>query len=139
MTNILNKIFEQKKIELDNDKKKCSYKSLEKLLDKKKRRNFKELLIQSQSKKSTNIIAEIKKGSPSAGIIIEDYQPENLAITYEQSGVGAISILTEKNFFNGHLDHLSLVHKSSKLPILRKDFIFDPYQILQSKILFCIV
>ena len=134
MTSILDKICAQKKIELDKEKKRCSYQSLEKLLDKKKKRNFKELLRNSQSEKNNNIIAEIKKASPSAGIIIEDYVPENIAMKYERSGVGAISILTEQNFFKGYLDHLFLVHKNSNLPILRKDFIFDPYQILQSKI-----
>ena len=134
MTNILNKICKQKNVTLIEEKKRCSYQSLEKILDKKKKRNFKNLLIKSQVEQNINIIAEIKKASPSAGIIVEDYIPEKIAIKYEQSGVGAISILTEKNFFNGHLDHLSLVHNNSNLPILRKDFIFDPYQILQSKV-----
>ena len=134
MTSILDAIYKQKKIELIEEKKRYSYKSLEKLLDKSKKRNFKKLLINSQSKKNNNIIAEIKKASPSAGIIVNDYIPEDIAMKYEKSGVGAISILTEQNFFKGHIDHLSLVHKYSTLPILRKDFIFDPYQILQSKI-----
>ena len=134
MTSILDKICDQKKIDLIKEKKRCSFQSLEKLLINKKKRNFKELLINSQLKKNNNIIAEIKKASPSAGIIIEDYMPENLAVNYEKSGVGAISILTEQNFFKGNIDHLTLVHKNSNLPILRKDFIFDPYQILQSKI-----
>ena len=134
MTNILNTIYKQKNIELIEEKKRCSYESLKKLLNNNKKRNFKELLINAQTENNNNIIAEIKKASPSAGVIIEDYEPENLAIKYEQSGVGAISILTEKKFFKGNLDHLSLVHKNSKLPILRKDFIFDSYQILQSKV-----
>ena len=134
MENILNKICVQKNIELIEEKKRCSYETLKKLLNKNKKRNFKEILMDAQLNNNNNIIAEIKKASPSAGIIINNYKPENLAIEYEQSGVGAISILTEKNFFKGSLDHLSLVHKNSKLPILRKDFIIDSYQILQSKI-----
>ena len=134
MENILNKICAQKNIELIEEKKRCSYETLKKLLNNNKKRNFKEVLMDAQLNNNNNIIAEIKKASPSAGIIINNYEPENLAIEYEQSGVGAISILTEKNFFNGSLDHLSLVHKNSKLPILRKDFIIDSYQILQSKI-----
>ena len=134
MTNILNLICNQKNIELVEEKRRCSYQSLEKLLDKKKKRNFKELLMNSQIEINNNIIAEFKIESPSAGIIFEDYFPENIAMKYEQSGVGAISILTEKNFFKGHLDHLSIIHENSKLPILRKDFIIDKYQILQSKI-----
>ena len=117
MKNILSKICAQKNIELIEEKKRCSYKTLKKLLNKNKKRNFKEVLMDAQLNNNNNIIAEIKKASPSAGIIINNYEPENLAIEYEQSGVGAISILTEKNFFNGSLDHLSLVHKNSKLPI----------------------
>jgi len=134
MTNILNEICRQKEISLIEEKKRYSYKTLEKLIDNKKNRSFKKLLINSQSEQNNNIIAEIKKASPSAGIIIENYIPENIAIKYEQSGVGAISILTEQNFFKGSLDHLSIIHNNSNLPILRKDFIIDPYQILQSKI-----
>ena len=134
MKSLLDQICDKKKIELENDKKKCSYQTLEKLLDKKNKRKFQQLLINSHLTKKNNIIAEIKKASPSAGIIIDNYFPESIAIEYEKSGVGAISILTEKNFFMGKLDHLSLIHINSKIPILRKDFIFDPYQILQSKV-----
>ena len=123
-----------KKIDLEQHKKRCSYQSLEKILDKKQKRKFRDLLFNSQYEKKNNIIAEIKKASPSAGLIIEDYFPENIAVEYERSGVGAISVLTEQNFFKGHLDHLSIVNNNSKLPILRKDFIFDPYQILESKV-----
>ena len=65
-------------------------------MDKKKKRNFRQLLVNTQNTKNNNIIAEIKKASPSAGIIIEDYEPENIAIKYEQAGAGAISILTEQ-------------------------------------------
>lgn len=134
MNNILDKICAQKKIELNNEKIKCSYQSLEKLINKEKIRNFNNLLSNSQKQKCNNIIAEIKKASPSAGIIVKDYHPDIIAMQYEKSGAGAISILTEKNFFNGQLEHLSLINTKSKIPLLRKDFIFDPYQILQSKI-----
>jgi len=134
MNNILNKICEQKKIDLIEEKRKCSYQTLEKLLKINIKRDFKKILIKSQIENKNNIIAEIKKASPSAGIIVENYVPEVIAKKYEKSGVGAISILTEMNFFQGHLDHLSIVYNNCHLPILRKDFIFDPYQILQSKI-----
>ena len=124
----------KKKVELEKTKQKCSFSTLEKIFQDKKNRNFKQLLINSQKKEKNNIIAEIKKASPSAGIIVKDYLPENIAIDYEKSGAGAISILTEKNFFLGNIDHLSLINKKSNLPILRKDFIIDPYQILESKV-----
>ena len=134
MKDILSKICENKKIELEKTKQRCSFSSLEKILQNKNNRNFKELIINSQDKKNNNIIAEIKKASPSAGVIIKDYFPEIIAADYEKSGVGAISILTENTFFQGDLDHLSLINKKTNLPILRKDFIIDPYQILESKV-----
>ena len=134
MNNLLAQICKKKKIELKLSKKRCSFSSLEKLIQEKKNRGFKKLLINSQIKNRNNLIGEIKKASPSAGIIIEDYFPENIALNYEQSGVGAISILTETSFFKGHLDHISMINKKTNLPIIRKDFIIDPYQILESKV-----
>ena len=133
MNNILKQICETKKKELKEIKKKCSLSTLEKIINEKTNRNFKNLLIESKENNKNNIIAEIKKGSPSAGVLIEDYFPEKISIKYEKSGVGAISILTEKNFFYGEIDHLSLVSKQTNLPIIRKDFIIDSYQILESK------
>ncbi len=134
MKNILEKICESKKIELIKTKQRCSTNSLKKLIKNTKNRGFKNLLINSEKNKKNNIIAEIKKSSPSAGIIIKNYFPELIASNYEKSGVGAISILTESNFFSGNIDHLSLINKKVNLPILRKDFIIDSYQILESKI-----
>ena len=134
MNNLLAQICEKKKIELEFSKKRCSFSSLEKLIQEKKNRSFKQLLINSQNKKNNNLIAEIKKASPSAGIIIQDYVPENIAMNYEKCGVGAISILTETSFFKGQLEHLSVINKKTNLPIIRKDFIIDPYQILESKV-----
>ena len=134
MTDILYKICENKKNELIESKKRCSFSSLQKILQDKKNRGFKNLLSNSQKQQNNNIIAEIKKSSPSAGVIIKDYFPENIAIDYEKSGAGSLSILTETSFFQGNLDHLSLINKKSNLPILRKDFIIDAYQILESKI-----
>ena len=135
MVNILQKICEEKSKELEETKKRCSFKTLEKLISPKlEKREFKEELISSQKNKNNFIIGEIKKQSPSAGEIIVDYIPENIAVIYEKSGIGALSILTESNYFFGNIDHLSLVKKKTNLPILRKDFIIDKYQILESKI-----
>ena len=134
MSNILKQICDKKKIEIEYTKKKYSLQSLKKLLPKKNNRNFKKILKASKKNKINNIIAEIKKRSPSAGMIIEDYSPEKIAIEYEKSGAGAISILTESSFFSGHIDHLSLINKKVNLPILRKDFILDSYQIYESKV-----
>ena len=135
MVNILKKICEDKSIELEEAKKRCSFKTLEKLISSKlEKREFKEKLILSQNNKENFIIGEIKKQSPSAGEIVSDYIPEELAIIYERSGIGALSILTENKYFLGSIDHLPLVKKNTNLPILRKDFIIDRYQILESKI-----
>jgi len=135
MNNLLEKICHDKKKEILETKKKCSFKTLEKLLpDKETKRNFKNNLINAQIHKRNFIIGEIKKSSPSAGNIIKEYYPEEIALIYEKAGVGAISVLTEKNYFEGQIDHLSLIKKRTNLPILRKDFIIDEYQILESKV-----
>ena len=104
MRDILNTICENKRIELKKTKKKCSFSSLEKIIKDKKNRGFKNLLINAHKKKKNNLIAEIKKASPSAGIIIQDYFPESIAVDYEKAGVGAISILTETFFLMDRLN-----------------------------------
>ena len=134
MTNILKEICKKKKKEIEILKSKCSLNSLIKLLPNQKNKNFKNLIQKSQINKSNNIIAEIKKCSPSAGEIIKEYTPENIAYQYEKSGAGAISILTESNYFKGDIDHITLIQNKTNLPILRKDFIIDKYQIYESKV-----
>ena len=134
MNSLLTDICNRKKKEIELLKTKCSLKSLQKILGKKESRGFEKLLKDSQQKEKNNIIAEIKKASPSAGDIIKNYYPEDIAVNYEKAGAGAISILTEKNFFKGNIDHLSLINKKTNIPILRKDFIIDPYQIYESKV-----
>ena len=99
MNDLLKKICQKKRNELEIAKNRCSLTSLKKLLPEKKNKGFKNLLQLSQKNKKNNIIAEIKKTSPSAGEIIKHYVPEDIAIQYEKSGAGAISILTEKLFF----------------------------------------
>jgi len=78
-------------------------------------------------------IAEVKKASPSAGIIREDFNYLNIAKEYEAGGASAISVLTDKAFFKGDLKYLSEIKKTVNLPVLRKDFIIDPYQIYEAK------
>lgn len=86
-------------------------------------------------KSSTNIriIAEIKKASPSLGIIREDFNPVEIAHIYEAGGAAAVSVLTDEKFFQGSLSYLTDVKKSVNLPILRKDFIVDAYQIYEAR------
>ena len=78
------------------------------------------------------LIAEVKQASPSRGILCQNFNPAELAITYAQSGANAISVLTEENYFKGSIDHLAAIREVVELPLLRKDFIFDPYQVYQS-------
>lgn len=81
------------------------------------------------------IIAEMKKASPSAGVIVEKYDPVAIARQYEQGGAIALSVVTEPHFFMGSNSHLENVRKSTKLPILRKDFICEIYQLYESAVL----
>jgi len=134
MNELLKEICQKKRVELEITKSKCSFQTLEKLLPKKNNRGLKKILNDSQKNKNINIIAEIKKASPSAGVIINEYFPEEIANQYEKSGAGAISILTESSFFKGNIDHLSTISQKTNIPLLRKDFIIDEYQILESKI-----
>jgi len=135
MNNILKKICEDKKLELEILKKKCSLNSLKKLIsDQINKRDFKNVIIKSVEERKNFIIGEIKKASPSAGEIIHNYEPIEIAKIYERAGVKALSVLTEKNYFKGEIDHLSFIKQNTNIPILRKDFIIDEYQIYESKV-----
>jgi indole-3-glycerol phosphate synthase len=80
------------------------------------------------------LIAEIKRASPSRGLLVSDFDPLRLAGIYRENGAAAISVLTDERYFGGHLDHLRLLAgQSPRLPILRKDFLCDPYQIYQAR------
>ena len=85
-------------------------------------------------KSKFSLIAEIKKASPSAGVIVEKFEPIYLAKVYEESGASALSVLTDEKFFQGRLEHLKLAKESTTIPILRKDFIIDESQIYESRI-----
>jgi indole-3-glycerol phosphate synthase len=80
-----------------------------------------------------NIIAECKRRSPSRGVLRADYDPVTLAASYERAGAAALSVLTEPTFFDGSLEHLAAVRGAVRLPILRKDFIIDSYQLLEAR------
>ncbi len=85
------------------------------------------------SRSGYNVIAELKKGSPSRGIIRADYAPAALAPSLESAGAAALSVLTEEEFFFGSLADLKAVKKTVQIPILRKDFIFDPWQVWETR------
>lgn len=79
------------------------------------------------------LIAEVKKASPSKGVLIEDFDAVRLATTYAENGAAALSVLTDNKFFQGHLDDLSAVRAVMELPVLRKDFILDTYQLYEAR------
>jgi indole-3-glycerol phosphate synthase len=93
-------------------------------------RSFRSALEQKENELA--LIAEVKKASPSAGVIVAEFDPVAIAQKYERDGAAAISILTDEQFFQGHLDHLSAVRRMANVPLLRKDFILDEAQIAES-------
>jgi indole-3-glycerol phosphate synthase len=92
------------------------------------RRNFRAAL----RAKSPAIIAEIKKASPSRGVLIEDFQPAALARMYEQGGAATLSVLTDRDFFQGSLDDLKAARAACQLPVIRKDFTISEYHVLEA-------
>lgn len=79
------------------------------------------------------LIAEVKQASPSRGVLNPNLNPTKLAKTYAEGGAAAISVLTEENYFKGSIDYLAAIREVVRLPLLRKDFIFDPYQVYESR------
>jgi len=95
--------------------------------------SFLSKLGKNNKKNRLSLIAEVKKASPSKGLIRQDFDPVSIALEYQNSNATAISVLTDEKFFQGSINYLKQVRKSVKLPLLRKDFVIDPYQIYQTR------
>ena len=126
--NFLEEIVRCKKVEIKLHKKQRPLKEL-----RNRRQHRKRDFAAAIAKKGLNIIAEVKKASPSKGVIREDFNYLQIADIYEKNGASAISVLTEEKYFKGSLCFLSEITKQAKVPVLRKDFIIDSYQIYESK------
>jgi len=132
--NVLDKIIKKKIERIKNLKDSIELDSLKDLIDKNDNfLNFKEKIENNIDNKKLSLIAEIKKASPSAGIIIDNYDPVEIAKIYNDNKASCFSILTEEDFFLGSLHHISKVKEKFKLPILCKDFFVDKFQIPLAK------
>ena len=132
--NILNNIITKKIERIDLLKKSTSLDSLNEIIDKNSSYiNFKEKIENNITHNKISIIAEIKKASPSAGVIINNYNPVEIAKIYYENKVTCLSVLTEEDFFLGNLIHISKIKQQFNLPILCKDFFIDKFQIPLAK------
>ncbi len=133
---ILDKIAEHKRLEVAQAKCRRSLASLQngigELED--QPRGFLRALHATADSSRTAVIAEVKKGSPSKGVIREDFDPLTIAETYQDNGATCLSVLTDEHFFMGNLQYLGKIREIVNLPLLRKDFICDPYQIYEARV-----
>jgi indole-3-glycerol phosphate synthase len=139
MTNtpdILKKISARKEQEVIERKKNISFDQLmKKAYDNRETIDFYQALKNKVDLKQNAIIAEIKKASPSKGVLRENFNPVEIAKSYEAHGAACLSVLTDKDFFQGDDQFLIDVRKAVSLPILRKEFIIDPYQVLEARVM----
>ena len=132
--NVLEKIIQKKNKKIVNLKKTISLGTLNELINTNKTFiNFKEKIENNIKENKFSIIAEIKKASPSAGVIIKEYDPVKIANIYNDNKATCLSVLTEEDFFLGNLIHISKIKKKIKLPVLCKDFFIDKFQVPLSK------
>jgi indole-3-glycerol phosphate synthase len=133
MSTILNEIVAAKKKELEVTRKALPLSDLEKTISGLPPvRDFRAAL-QNGPGSSIKIIAEVKKASPSKGILCRDFNPVQIALDYQDCGAAALSVLTETKYFLGSLEYLQKIKESTAIPVLRKDFIFDPYQVHEAR------
>ena len=132
MTTILDRIVAAKWQEIDRQRAAIPERQLEaRLAEARPVRDFRAALERGPG---LGIIAEVKKASPSAGVLRADFDPVAIARIYEANGASAISVLTDKPFFQGHLSYLAAIRQAVAPPVLRKDFILDRYQIVQARV-----
>jgi indole-3-glycerol phosphate synthase len=133
---ILEKIIARKTQEIKTAIELISYdKMMEKAYENRNTRDFYQALKDKIDNQQSAIIAEIKKASPSKGVLRADFNPVEIAKSYAKYGAACLSVLTDKDFFQGDDNYVKLVREATTLPVLRKEFIIEPYQIFQSRVL----
>lgn len=133
MANILDQIVADKRLEVQGRKAQTSLDQLKgQIAGKPKCRNFFKA-VTKPNRRGLNVIAEVKKASPSAGLIREDFDPVTIARTYERCGADAISVLTDEKYFQGRLEYVEQVKQTVDVPVLRKDFIVELWQVYESR------
>ncbi len=131
---MLDEIIARKRVEVARAKEVTALETLkERVTALGRPRNFFAALVDAHDRASTRIIAEVKRKSPSAGVIREDFDPVAIAKQYEKAGASAISCLTDEQHFGGHLGYIQQIRQAIKLPVLRKDFILDEYQVWEAR------
>lgn len=136
MSDILSEIVAHKELEVAERKSRIPLEQLKKEISAcPPTRGFKQALMTRIAQKQSAIISEVKKASPSKGVIREDFHPDQIARQYEASGASCLSVLTDEKFFQGHDQFLVQARGACALPVLRKDFVIDEYQIYEARVL----
>ncbi len=136
MSDILTKILNTKVAEIEAGCQQHSLKQLSQRIDGLPEcRDFYQSIYNKLSNDDTAVIAEIKKASPSKGLISKNFDPQAAAISYEKAGAACLSVLTDEKYFQGHNDYLQQARSAVQIPVLRKDFIIDAWQVYQSRVL----
>jgi indole-3-glycerol phosphate synthase len=134
MMNILDKIIQTKREEIAARKVSAPIEELKEATGALPRpRNFFSAVTKEPKGKALNLIAEVKKASPSVGVIRADFDPVAIAQAYEAAGADALSVLTDEQYFQGKLQYIAAIREKVELPVLRKDFIVDEYQVYESR------
>ena len=132
---ILKKILQRKQQEIAERSKRLPINLLQQLAENAEPvRGFVEAIERKLAAGQSAVIAEVKKASPSKGVLREDFQPAEIALSYENGGAACLSVLTDKDFFQGHEDYLKQARTACQLPVIRKDFIIDPYQVYDDQL-----
>lgn len=132
---ILKKIVDRKWEEIKERKQTVSLEMVrdQALANKDAPRGFSDALARSLREGRSAVIAEVKKASPSKGILREHFDPAEIAISYQEGGASCLSVLTDRDFFQGHEEYLKQARAACDLPVIRKDFIVDPYQVYEAR------